>query len=303
MIFRALLVGAIIFGSAGLADAQLVDFRFNPPSGTVFVERLTHLRIRDLGGEEGDPRRRMEDVTESKTQYEITETEAGYMVTATPLMVANRRDGKPFPNPLMTAMAEIPIKLYLDKTGKALRATGFESVQEKIADHFPESTAQSVLRLVNPTSLSRKAVAEWNGRIGDFAGIKKEVGDAWAWTEGVPLPTGATAPMDAAVKIEERLQRGPRVLVRLRFSYDSDAEALSEFVGATVEELGLKPKQPGTQELVVKGAGERLIDPSTLLIYSETSERRMEMDMRVGREQVKGVVYEKKDYAYEFVKP
>lgn len=95
--------------------------------------------------------------------------------------------------------------------------------------------------------------AEWEGRVGWFAGKKAAIGDVWEVESDFALPTGGTIKYRTKIEFAERVSVAGRECVRVRYTYDTG---------------------PGSA-MRVEGGGERVVDPATMLIYSETLERTM----------------------------
>lgn len=137
--------------------------------------------------------------------------------------------------------------------------------------------------------------------------MEAEIGDVWAGVEETPLPVGGTMTFYSVTKLAEQVKFDDVDCVRLEFSFNSDAEELKNFMGDMWEDLAdmvdmeAAPSVSGSK---IAGKGERIIDPATMLIYSEAVERTMKMMMAVpGQGEVEMSSVDKREHGYEEIAP
>ncbi|HWM93254.1 MAG TPA: hypothetical protein VN493_21000 [Thermoanaerobaculia bacterium] len=135
----------------------------------------------------------------------------------------------------------------------------------------------------------------WAGRISDFTGQSFELGSSWTAEVPFALPSGEEIQFYTRTEIAEKVRCGDKDCVRIRFRYDSDASAMGAKIGQSVSEIAKGVGGPEVQikKMTFTGGGERLIDPATMLIYSETLERTMNMEGM-------GISTEKREYTFDY---
>ena len=118
---------------------------------------------------------------------------------------------------------------------------------------------------------------------------------------------GGTMTFYSVTKLVEQVKFDDVDCVRLEFSFNSDAEELKNLMGDMWEDLAEMADMeatPSVSNTKIAGKGERIIDPTTMLIYSETVERTTKMMMAVpGQGEVEITSIDKREYGYEEVAP
>lgn len=270
-----------------LATAEPVRFEFNPPTPLTFRETVVTTRSDSAGFG------RQEKITIGTTnEIHLVGTDDGYTMTIRPEAPVEIRGGQEAPiqsNPLTAAVENAVLTYTLDADGRLLTVTGYEEVlarvgeitdamEEQLSDRqrrrFAE-TASAVRNMLTPEVLLNRMRVEWSGRIADFAGAELEVGETITSESDFPLPYGGTIRYFNAVRLEELVPCGEKQCAKIVYSYDTDADALSDFVGRTLEGTG----GPAPSDARVSGGGSRVIDPDTLLIHSETQRRTIVMQV------------------------
>lgn len=138
-----------------------------------------------------------------------------------------------------------------------------------------------------------------------FVGRTAKIGDVWVGDETAETPFG-TIVYDTTTKIAERVQKNKIDCVRITFSYTTDADGVKKFMQEVMDKLAesaLPDEAPKVVDVKISGSGERVVDPKTLLIYSETIDRTITIvmdDPSEGRQDLK--MQEKKEYAYQYGK-
>lgn len=222
--------------------AETVTFRFSPPDGISYVETVVLTRTLEAGAA---PSRT--DLRKGQARVRYDKTADGWTVTGTPISMSLETDGKPIQSPLLEALKGVVATYRLDSQGNLLSVHGYEGLLEKVSKGLPPEEAQALAKAFDPESILAREKAEWSSRIGNFIGKTFEIGSSWTTEAPLALPSGGEVQLRTHTTLE-RAACGEGDCVRLRFLYDSDA-----------------PK--------VTGTGERVIDPSTMLIYSEVIER------------------------------
>ena len=284
------------------AVAQEIHFRFNP-SYDVYISTYKNTRIVNMG-ELGKQTR----VSKAKAKITIDKTPQGYSVIAKPISFTMTQDGQPVEDPITSFIQNMTLTYELDAEGQLLEMRGFEGLIEKLEESLPIELPPQMASLLNEETLVNKSIQEWNARVGSFVGVDVEIGDVWAGVEEVPLPFGGESMKFYSVtKFAEQVVFDNVDCVRLEFAFNTDAEELTDFMGdvlGALTEIVETEEAPSVSNSEVVGKGERIIDPTTMLIYSETVERTIKTAMTVpGREAVEMIVVEKREYGYEKIAP
>ncbi len=294
---------ACCWGIAVSATAQEIHFRFNPPDDfPAYVSTYKNTQISVMGALGKRTR-----VSEVKTKVTIDKTPGGYSVTSMPISVTMTQDGKPVEDPILSFLQNITVTYELDADGQLVKIRGFEGTIEKLKASLPAGLPPTVAALLSEETFINGATQEWDARIGSYVGVDAEIGDVWAGVEETPTAMGGTMAFYSVTKLAEQVKFDDVNCVRLEFSFDSDAEELKNLMGDMWEELAEMADMeaaPSVSNTQIAGKGERIIDPATMLIYSETVERTMKMMMTVpGQGEVEMTSVDKREYGYEEIAP
>lgn len=247
-------------------SAETVTFRFAPPDGITYLESVVLTRTLEVQGAA-----QRTDLQKGQARVRIDRTPDGWTVTGTPVSMSVETDGKPVESPLLDAMKEVVAVYRLDPQGSFLSVQGYEGLLDKVAKSLPAEEVKALEKVLDPASLAAREKTEWSARIGDFAGRTFALGSSWDSEAPFALPSGGEVRLRTRTELAERTRCGGGDCVRLRFRYDSAAADAPQ----------------------VSGTGERVIDPATMLIYSEVVERTVPV--------VDGAVLrERREYAYDY---
>lgn len=291
-------------GAAFGATAPEVTFRFNPPNGTTFVETVKTTRVKELGASA-----KQTDETLAKTRVTVKKTPDGYEIVGKPISYTMTRDGTPVNNPVLAALQEIVVIYEVDRQGQLRAIKGYDEAIKKIRASLPASVAASLSSLLSEEAMVNRAAAEWDGRISSFVGRRGRIGENGATTSQFDLPAGGAVTFYTATTLAEALKVGGRDCVRIRFAYNTDPAALQQTLGKTLDELAkaigdAAGKVPTVSGVEIVGSGERVIDPATMLIYSESLTRTIKMRMESpGQEAVWTTMQEKREYSFTYAPP
>ncbi|MDO8586295.1 MAG: hypothetical protein Q7T82_04585 [Armatimonadota bacterium] len=268
-------IALLSLGSAFASAGQQFTFTFNPPEGASCVMTVKTTRA-IAGGPDG----KHTDVGETKERIEISKTPTGYAVAHTPLSLTMTRDGKPFSKSDM-ALAGYFVNLSmvrdLDAKGECVGIRNPEEIARQLADAFgrnaPASVQQSVLMIAE--GLIAKNITEWNGRIADFVGRKAKVGDVWATTSEAGSPLSGSMPMPTKIKFVGMMKYRRKDCVRISYRNSAGSGSMQQYLQDIMDRTSASSGNPRSRVLRVQVAaqGERLIDPATMLIYTESLTR------------------------------
>jgi hypothetical protein len=251
---------------------ESVSFTFAPPDGTTYVQ--TTETVRELASPDG---KRHVDRTESKAKVDIRRTPRGFVITTTPIAMTMSRDGASIKDPALDILDDTAVKYVVSPRGQLERVEGFEDVARRIRESYPPEVAVAVERLLGPGTLAARVQAEWKGRIGDFAGRSFPIGKAWDSGAAFTFPNGRHLDYFIRTEIVGRTPCTGGSCVEVRFRYDSDPRALGA-LSARVPDAGDGSGGEVRATLAaLAGAGTRVIDPKTMLVYSERIVRTMKV--------------------------
>lgn len=280
---------------------QSFTFRFNPgEEETTYVQRMSTVRTKDLGdlGKQVDE-------TRGEASILIARTESGFHVTATIISTEIFRDGQPVNNPIANALQSIEMTYVLDQDGRLLEVGGVDEALSELFASLPEDAAAAVSKLVNAEMLAAREAAEWNGRIGDFIGATVSLGETWEAEAPFQLPSGTEIPFHTHISFNQPLDCGACDCLEILTAYTSDASDLAELVSETlsgvVESAGGSSSASVEFSESIEGSSRRVIDPSTMRIYSERMERTMTMMLeQPGRDPIPMTMLEVREYEFEY---
>lgn len=278
--FRLATAITLLAGST-LARSEPIQFAFNPPDGAVFEQTSTRTRTLET------PTGPRTDVSETKSRETVSKTKDGFAIKSQFIHSTISRNGQPIANPISAAMEGLEITATVGKDGQLRDIKGFSGIIDAVKAKFPGPVAQMMIPLFNEDSLVQRERAEWEGRYGGFVGKTVEIGDVWVGEDDYPLPTGGAAKFYSATTFDSVVDCGGKKCVRIKFNYDSSPEDLAKLVGEVVEGLtqaagadsSSVQLKPGID---ISGSGERIVDPSTMIIQSERIERIINLEMDIG---------------------
>jgi hypothetical protein len=134
----------------------------------------------------------------------------------------------------------------------------------------PEPVRPLFARLFSKEALFAKNKAEWDGRYADLVGRELEWGDSFHWTSEFMSPAGIYATYQGTTVVAEVFEREHRQCCRLRYAYGSKLEGASKLVERLFEGLDVRGEM---KEWDLAGAGERIVEPATMMIHSEETWR------------------------------
>jgi len=304
----AILLAFVGFQCALYAQQDVITFTFNPPTPLSHTLTLKTTKIKGMG-----PSDTQTDVGVVKAKVSITKTSKGYRVVTTPSSISMTRNGTPMPpNPMVDRLMKVKVTCDLDPSGTMTAVRGYDEViktlKEELKTAMPAEQYKSLvasLPQIKDAAIA-KEIVEWNGRIANFVGRTAKIGDTWVEDQVAQMPFGGPITFDMTTKIVEQAKRGKVDCVRIVFSYTTDAEGTKGFLQGAMDyfaKMAPAGKAPKIVEVKIIGGGERVVDPKTMMIYSETNDRTITMamdDPDEGRLQL--TMQEKREYTYQYGK-
>lgn len=282
------------------AEPEKVTFRFAPPDGTTFEQILATTKTTDLGAQG-----KRTDVTRATVRLRFDKTADGYTLTGTPVSMTMHRDGQKVENPLFDILGSLTFTYRLDADGNIRAIEGYDVLADRLRKAFPdEATFQALSKVLNAEAMVAREKEEWSGRISSFSGGTYEIGSKWTTESPFALPDGETITFYTVTELVGQEKCGDRDCVRIRFRYDTDASALGKLAGEVASDaakaVGSEGGEIKMSKSKITGAGERVIDPATMLIYSESLERTMQMEMATPGGMVPVTQSEKREYTFDY---
>lgn len=147
-------------------------------------------------------------------------------------------------------------------------------IEDKLRAELPLEMA-SRSSFFRPGAMKRSFEADWHSRVGSFAGRTAKIGDAWtlSTTQGF----GGLGRLDQRIRYEiaEWVDCGESDCVRLVMSFEADPPEVEEFLAELFTALLEKAGVVGSlrfEGASLSGTGERIVEPSTLLLHDESRE-------------------------------
>jgi hypothetical protein len=243
--------------------------------------------------------KRHADRSESKVQVSIRKDARGYVIRTTPIAMTMTRDGKPVEDPALAILDDTVVTYVVSPTGTLERVEGYENVARRIRESYPPGVAAGVERLLGPGTLAARAEAEWKGRIGDFAGRTLPLRKPWDSGAAFTVPGGQTLEYFIRTEIVGPAKCPSDACVEVRFRYDSDPRALGELAARVPDQSGKGGGEVRAKLASLTGAGVRIIDPKTMLVYSERITRSMKIRTETPEGSVPVVTREEQRYAID----
>ena len=258
---------AVFLLPAIAADPETIKFRLEPAVGSAYEAATTHTREVDLG----DGKRT--DRSVGKVKFFADKLQDEYRIKATTTETRIERDGQAILSPMLTANIGVELIYEFDSDGKLTTIRGYEGILEQLKKMLPAPFVAQMTPLFNSEGLRKRDIATWNARGGHLLGKEVKIGDVETKTEPFALPTGGTVQTNVETTFAGWVDCGPGPegvagrCVRIEYKYSTDE--------------GAKAK--------LTGEGEKIIDPATLRVYSESSVKRLSGELEVpnkGKQQV-----------------
>lgn len=308
------MLAALVFvASTVKADtAGRVTFKFNPPDGTKYVERLKVTGTIDM------PFIGKMTVAEiAKTHVEVKKTPDGFTLSTVPISLDYRINGQPVDNTevaYMQALAKkAAINYIINSEGRLLRIDGlepfFDELRKTVASENPTATAEfeGMLPALRQGILE-EIKKDYDDRVGSYIGRSMEPNELWQSYEKVQAYAGSVT-VKQRTRFVEHTKRDGHDCIKLRFYFAADPNAVTSEIMQSINDAaemycGKKSQMPKVVSAEITGTGERYVDPNTLLIFAETMTTTVNVVMSVpGEGKVSLSSEEKREYSYEYSIP
>ncbi len=288
-------------------DNPKITFTFKPTNNLTFTQKFTSIREKHLGS---TGHKKEETKTTSKITYKQTST--GWDVIIRPQESIHIRNGEVVKNLIQDLISNLNITYKLDAQGKILDIIGYDELSKVFKERFPLQAASLFSNMVKVETLKEREISEWNRRIGNLIGKTVSIGETWNHDEPFKLPNDTVLTYQVKTLFAEMKPCGPQnqnQCIQIIQEYTTDAAKVSgmltdmmqKVTGATTPKDEKKNSEPDKNPSSIQGKVMRLIDPQTMRIYDESSERTMRVEVDVPEQgRLPSVVVETQKYVNEF---
>lgn len=277
-------------------------FRFQPPDGTNVRQTYKLERARTI---EGQPTTK--DEAETVTEGRFRRVGDGFEYSPKTISSTMRRNGAVINDPISGLLSNLKVTYVISKGAEATDIRGFGEVEQMVKSTMPAQMAAALAPILNEASLVAQQKAEWNSRYSDFADGTFKVGDVIDVQAPQRLPNGETINYTIRTSFPTWEPCPAGSCIRLMQIYESDAAELAKLIEGIVGSVANAASAPQIAPKVEKGATRitgslsRLIDPKTMLIYSEQVKRTISMRVQVpGQGILPTVQEESRTYTYTY---
>ena len=239
-----------------------VKFRFAPPDGTKAVLTTVTTRVKSYDG-----RREQKDFVEVRSNLEYKSSSSGYLISEKLTSSNMTRDGLLGQDPISKLLQDMEIKYYVSGDGYIDHIEGYAAVERKAHTTLSENMRDALLPRLTEKVLISEEIREWKDKIADFVGREVAVGEVFHVEVSFALPNGQRVRclMQTVVLGFEDCPAGRCARIESRYnSWNKPGDTLGN---STQSSLGPQ----------IYGTTSRLIDPNTMLIYSDETQRTMKM--------------------------
>lgn len=304
IVITTFLVAPLAVLAQGAVPPQTEEFvfRFQPPDGTNVRQTYKLERVRTI---EGQPPTR--DESEAVTEGRFRRVGDGFEYSPKTISSTMRRNGAAINDPISGLLSKVQVTYVISKGAEATDIRGFGEVEQLVKSTMPAQMAAALAPILNEASLVAQQKAEWNARYSDFADGTFKLGDVIDVQAPQRLPNGETISYTIRTSFPSWEPCPAGTCIRLRQIYESDAAELAKLVEGVVGSVASAASASQIAPKVEKGATRitgslsRLIDPKTMLIYSEQVKRTISMRVQVpGQGVLPTVQEESRTYTYAY---
>lgn len=288
---RSLLIGIIVVLAMQVAAVSAVAqedeaagvsvFAFNPEAPLEYVEEVKHHRVTVAIGAEPPS-----EAVVSRVRYNLTAVEDGYEIRTTPLSFTLEKDGKPHEDKITEAIQMAPLVYKVASDGKLRGIGGHAAVTEFVRANAPKEFREQMLEAASEKTLAAKESSAWQSRVGDFLGKSTARGTGVLSESQSSLPDGSTARYFTVSVVMGSQELDGRELVKVKYAFTADPARVQRLANDLARDVvqGL-PRPRAISALAgfsINGGGERLIDPKSMVVYSDSMERNIQMIVSAG---------------------
>jgi hypothetical protein len=120
-------------------------------------------------------------------------------------------------------------------------------------------------------ALFAKNKAEWDARYADLNDRELQLGSSFDWTSEFVSPNGLNTTSWGTTAVVEELEYAGRHCCRLRYAYGSNPAGLRDLTKRVIQGMEIRAE---TRDWDLSGEGERILEPDTMMIHSESTWRK-----------------------------
>jgi hypothetical protein len=281
-----LVLVAASFSSAKDSEQESIRFHFAPPNGTTFVQRTKAVRTVYVGG-----RKRTVRETEIVTRDVVKKTPQGYDIAETTVSASVKENGKRRPDPLLEGLAGSQLTLKISAAGELKDIQGTEKAINAALSKVAPKARPAVQKHLTRSAIMAQARSEWDARVTQFLRLKGKIGDIFEGQAEAPIMTGGTLALSEVSKLAALTRCGSGKCVKVTAKFKSDPESAQKTLAAAMTKVvneGDGPKMK-VSDVSMSGTSEYVVDPATMLIYSERTERVTDMTLEIAGEKGKAL--------------
>jgi len=293
--------------------AQAFTFHLNPPDGVSTVQTDKTNIVEHLGDE-----KKREETDETKMRVTFKKAAKGFTATMSTISSSMTEMGKKVTPPEAALMKDVVLTYHLDPAGECKTITGFETLRknmlqrieyQRVAQHKPQQP-----KLANAyidqmiAGMIKQRTGEWHDEFTRFCGKTAKIGDSWHDSAPSRLPFVGTIALHRTITFAERAIVNGHNCVRVKYLTTTDPK---EIQAAIKTELAREKKIAAAQhikdeyatvkDITVRQERVRVIDPATMLVYSESYADTQTIVVHRPKEgNVTAVTNEKRETTYEY---
>lgn len=273
----------------GVEDAPTVGgdhvtFRLGPADGTSFIQVLHTQRDRSMDGIGKEEARAI-----GRTRYAVERNSDGWTYKGRLVSSQATRDGKPFDDPYGLVLTDVEVEIEVADDGSVRAVRGYDAVARRASKLLSPEIAEKLKPFMGTRALEERAISDWRGRVGDFVGLTVSIGDTRTETLSYEIPGGVELQYDVETRFAGWTTCPVGQCLRIETTYDSatsrattahqpaDADgSVDASAGGSAGAAAHADESPSAvtvERSRIAGSSTRLVDPSTMLIYSEQEER------------------------------
>jgi len=300
---KAVSIWLISLCLTGFLIAEKITFKFNP-----VLEKTCIATVKKTTKTTIDESKTRIDELVVKSRSVIHSIPSGFEIVETPISILATRDGKPVLNPVLQLIHTRVIKLVVDHDGHFVYLSGFEGLLDNITaqlKQLPPNLTEKLAAALNEETLIKRTANEYNSRIGDFVGSTVEPGETFSFESEVPIACGGTLKYFGIITFDKMTPCGNTQCLRITYDYNSDPKGFENVMGDVFDGMekatGAAAPEFELSNASLTGECERLIDPDTMRIYSETIKRTMTFVLSApGEGKHSSTRVEETTYSYEY---
>ncbi len=266
----------------GVMSEDSVEFHYNPPEGIAYDVAFEAIQKRSIT-EGAEDKSLTENILIKKT-ISIEKTPEGWIEHHDVRTIEMYRNGQFVNNPLVNATLKRSLQYHISDAGKIQDVTGYEGVLGELQGALPDKVLNRISRVLSPEVLKIRDIVEWNGRFGGLSGQSKTVGSTEIKKVPQQLPSGDMVEFETETHFIGWERCGNKQCFRIEMTYSGDvqnaAENMLEQTHKMTEMLrndAEDQEAPKQLEAIIEGKTILVLDPATMLPYSEQQDRFLKM--------------------------